>query len=424
MPIKFLFMFKQVITVTFLFSSLFSFSQVSVGGNSTINGAQLNAITTAMPFLSINPDSRSGAMGDAGTALSPNPSAVYWNTASIVFSQKNSEVGISYVPWLRQLTNDIHLSYVSGYKKIGERQAFTGALRYFSLGNITFTNNDGQVTRDFNPNEFELIGGYAFKLSDRMSIGLNGKFAYSNLTGGSVVPGAQTKPGVAGIADISFMYQNKDLRINGKNATYAFGATINNIGNKVSYSSAGSGSDFIPTNLKIGSALQTEMDAYNKFTVSLDLQKLLVPTPPIYSGGSLIAGKDNNVGVIAGMIQSFYDAPGVVSIDASNKVILDSEGKAQVEKGSVLKEELSEINIAAGLEYNYNKVLAIRGGYFHESTTKGGRQFFTFGVGLKYNVIGFDISYIAPLKRNNPLANTMRFSITFDLGGKTTKSND
>jgi hypothetical protein len=201
-------MFKQVITVTFLFSSLFSFSQVSVGGNSTINGAQLNAITTAMPFLSINPDSRSGAMGDAGTALSPNPSAVYWNTASIVFSQKNSEVGISYVPWLRQLTNDIHLSYVSGYKKIGERQAFTGALRYFSLGNITFTNNDGQVTRDFNPNEFELIGGYAFKLSDRMSIGLNGKFAYSNLTGGSVVPGAQTKPGVAGIADISFMYQN------------------------------------------------------------------------------------------------------------------------------------------------------------------------------------------------------------------------
>lgn len=423
MPIKFVFMFKKVLSISFLISSFIAVSQVSVGGKSTINGAQLNAITTAMPFLSINPDSRSGAMGDAGTALSPNASALYWNTASIAFSQKNSELGISYVPWLRQLTNDIHLSYVSGYKKIGDRQAFTGALRYFSLGNITFTNDKGDVTRDFNPNEFELAVGYAFKLSDRMSIGMNGKFAYSNLTGGSVVPGAQTKPGVAGIADISFMYQNKDLRFNGKNAVYTFGATINNIGNKVTYSSAGSGSDFIPTNLKIGSSLLTEIDVYNKFTVSLDLQKLLVPTPPVYSGGALIAGKDNNVGVIAGMIQSFYDAPGVVMKDASNKPIL-TDGKAQVEKGSVLKEELSEINIASGLEYSYNKVLAIRGGYFHESTTKGGRQFFTFGVGLKYNVIGFDISYIAPLKRNNPLANTMRFSITFDLGGKTTKSND
>ncbi len=406
---------KRVILLVFTIVSSVGYSQTSSGAKST--DLQLNSITTAMPFLSINPDSRSGGMGDAGTALSATPSSIYWNTAGITFSEKKSEIGVSYVPWLRQLTNDIHLSYVSGYYKMNERHAVTAGLRYFSLGSITYTDNNGSKLRDDKPSEFELVGGYAFKLTDNFSIGVNGKFAYSNLTGGMIVAGAQTKAGIAGAADLSMLYHKSGLNFGGKKGVYCLGVTINNVGNKISYSNTSS-SDFLPMNLKIGNAYTTEIDAYNKFTVSLDLQKLLVPTPPVYDGGNLIAGKDNNVGVIAGILQSFSDAPGTVIRDASNKPILNSDGTAQVVKNSKLKEELSEINIATGVEYNYNEVLAVRGGFFYESPTKGARQFFNFGVGLKYNVIGFDISYLAALKRNNPLANTLRFSIRFDLGAK------
>jgi len=386
--------------------------------NQEVNKAlQMNAITTTMPFLSINPDTRSGGMGDAGTALSPTCFSSFWNTAGIVFSEKDNEVGIAFIPWLRQLNlTDMNLSYLSGFKKIGERQAFTAGLRYFSLGTITFTNDKGDKLRDDKPSEFELLGGYAFKLTDRFSIGLNGKFVYSNLTGGQIVAGAQTKAGIAGGADISVMYHNQDLNVGGKEASYNFGLTINNIANKVSYSPNGQG-DFVPINLKIGNAFTSYIDKYNAVTVSLDLQKLLVPTPPIYnvSRTQLIAGKENNVGVVAGMIQSFYDAPGQLSMDGTDTLFLDN-GFAQVEKGSVFKEELREINIGSGIEYDYNKTFAVRGGYFHESATKGNRQFFTFGVGLKYQMLQIDLSYIATIQRNNPLANTVRYSVRFNLG--------
>lgn len=408
---------KKSLLVVFVLLSYVVLAQPT-SSSATSKDLQLNSITTAMPFLSINPDSRSGGMGDAGTALSATPSSIYWNTAGLAFADKKSGLGISYVPWLRQLTNDIHLSYLSGYYKFGQRHAVTAGLRYFSLGNITYTDNTGGKIRDDKPSEFELISGYAFKLSDRLSIGVNGKFAYSNLTGGLIVNGAQTKAGVAGAADLSFMYRNSDLTLGGSKGTYAFGTTVNTIGNKVSYSNL-SGSDFLPMNLKIGNAYTAELDSYNKFTVSLDLQKLLVPTPAIYSSkGELLSGKVSNVGVISGLLQSFSDAPGLIDI-SSGDTIFGSDGKAQVVKGSRLKEELNEINIATGMEYDYNDVFAVRGGFFYESTTKGARQYFNFGIGLKYNIIGFDISYIAALKRNNPLANTLRFSIRFDLGGKT-----
>jgi hypothetical protein len=407
---------KKSLLAVFVLLGSFVFAQPTSSG-ATSDDLQLNSITTAMPFLSINPDSRSGGMGDAGTALSATPSSIYWNTAGLVFSESKSGLGISYVPWLRQLTNDIHLSYLSGYYKIGQRHAVTAGLRYFSLGNITYTDNSGGKIRDDKPSEFELVGGYAFKLSDRFSIGVNGRFAYSNLTGGLIVAGAQTKAGIAGASDLSFMYRNSDLMLGGRKGTYAFGTTINAIGNKVSYSNL-SGSDFLPMNLKIGNAYTTELDSYNKFTLSLDLQKLLVPTPAIYTGsGTLLSGKNSNVGVISGLMQSFYDAPGFIDV-SSGDTIFNADGTAQVVKGSRFKEELNEINIATGVEYDYNEVFAVRGGFFYESTTKGARQFFNFGVGLKYNIIGFDISYIAALKRNNPLANTLRFSIRFDLGAK------
>lgn len=280
-------------------------------GADELSGADPNnAITTAMPFLGINAESRGGAMGDAGTALSPTANSMYWNTAMLNFAKTKSEIGLSYVPWLRQLTNDIHLSYLAGYTKVGSRHVIGASLRYFSLGEITFTSGDGSTIRKDKPNEFEIGFGYAFKLSERSSIGINGKFAYSNLTGGLVVEGTQTKAGVAGMADISYAYRNEDINWFGINGIYAFGVNIANIGNKIQYSVT-SQRDFLPQNLKIGNAYTAEIDKYNSLTVSFDIQKLLVPTPPIYTqGGDLVSGKSNDVGVIGGMVQSFYDAPG------------------------------------------------------------------------------------------------------------------
>ncbi len=403
-----------------LFSLLLSsaaYSQV------TQNDIQLNAITTAMPFLGINADSRSGAMGDAGTALSPNANSMFWNTAMLNFSDKKAEIGLSYVPWLRQLTNDIHLSYLAGFYRFG-RHTVAGSLRYFSLGEITFTSGDGSVIRKDKPSEFEVGFGYAFKLSDRSSIGVNGKFAYSNLTGGLPVEGTQTKAGVAGIADISYAYRNEDIQWFGVNGVYAFGVNIQNIGNKIQYSQLAR-RDFLPQALKIGNAYTAKVDKYNSVTVSFDIQKLLVPSPAIYTqSGEIVSGKSNDVGVIAGMVQSFYDAPGTPVKDDNGDYVQNADGSYQIEKGSKFKEELREYNLAGGLEYWYNNLFALRAGYFHEAYSKGGRQFFTAGFGIQYNMFAFDFSYLMALKRNNPLANTLRFSLRITLGENFNKTDE
>lgn len=413
-------MLSHKLLVINLFVGFLSFSQAN-GQGVTQNDIQLNTITTALPFLGINPDSRSGAMGDAGTALSPNSSSIMWNTAMLNFSEAKSEIGVSYTPWLRQLTNDMHLSYLSGYSRVGERHVIGGALRYFSLGEITFTDNAGNTIREFKPNEFELTLGYAFKLADKHSIGVNGKFAYSNLTGGLVTQGTETKAAIAGIADISYAYRTEDINWFKINGVYALGVTITNIGNKVAYS-ANARRDFLPTTLKIGNAYTAKIDKYNSLTVSVDIAKLLVPTPPVYATingeQTLIAGKNNDVGVIAGMVQSFYDAPGRVLKDDNGDPIDNGDGTYKVKKGSKFGEEMREIMIGSGLEYWYNNIFALRGGYFYENISKGGRQFFTMGVGFKYNIFSFDFSYLAALKRNNPLANTMRFTLRFTLGDK------
>lgn len=417
---------KKIISALFVTGSFATFAQPTGGASS--QDLQLNTITTAVPFMAITPDSRAGGMGDAGTALSATCNSVYWNTSMLNFAVEKSEIGISYTPWLRQLTNDIHLSYLSGYYKVNDRHSVGGALRYFSLGEITFTDEQGNVIRDDKPSEFELTGAYAFRTSERTSVGLNGKFAYSNLTGGMVVAGTATKAGVAGAADISFTYRNDDAKIGSVKGIYTFATTINNIGNKIRYSDLGSNSpgDFLPQNLKIGNSFLAEFDAYNNVVFSLDIQKLLVPTPAIYNSltGELMAGKSNAVGVISGMIQSFYDAPGLIAEDASGDAIQNPDGSYQIVKGSRLKEELNEINIATGIEYWYNNLFAVRGGFFYENKTKGARQFFNFGVGLKYNKFGIDISYLAALKRNNPLANTLRFSLKMALGGNSSVSKD
>ena len=396
-------------------------AQPTGGSGVTDNDLQLNTITTSLPFLAITPDSRAGGMGDAGTALSANSTSIYWNTSLLSFAEQKSEVSLSYTPWLRQLTNDIHLSYLAGYNQINKIHSIGGALRFFSLGEITFTDINGDVLRDDKPSEFELVGAYAFKLADRFSIGVNGKFAYSNLTGGLTVAGVNTKPGVVGAADLSFSYFNDDAQIGNTDGTYTFGLTINNIGNKVSYSEL-SRRDFIPMNLKIGNSFLAEFDEYNKVTFSLDLQRLLVPTPAIYKlidgNYQLLAGMNGDVGIITAMMQSFYDAPGVLAEDENGDYIQDQDGTYQVVKGTRLKEELAEINIAAGAEWWYSDVLALRGGVFYENRNKGNRQFLNLGASLKYNMFAIDFSYLASLNgRQSPLANTLRFTLRLNLAG-------
>jgi len=244
---------KRIFNILFLSLPLVSFAQPSNSTDySQINGQLgLNTITTAVPFMAITPDSRAGGMGDAGTALSASSTSVYWNTSMLNFAKEKSEISLSYTPWLRNLTNDIHLSYLSGYYKINDRNAIGGALRYFSLGEITFTDASGNVIRDDKPSEFELTGAYAFRLSDKMSIGVNGKFAYSNLTGGLTVAGVNTKAGVAGATDLSFTYYNDEAKIGKTKGVYTFAATINNIGNKIADAETAQ-RDFLPMNLKIG----------------------------------------------------------------------------------------------------------------------------------------------------------------------------
>lgn len=412
---------KKIIVSVFLFAIPLVTLAQPTGSGVTDDDLQLNTITTALPFMSITPDSRAGAMGDAGTALSANSTSIYWNTSILNFAKEKSEISVSYTPWLRQLTNDIHLSYLAGYYKINERNAVGGALRYFSLGEITFTDNSGNVIRDDKPSEFEITGAYAFRLSEKLSIGINGKFAYSNLTGGLPVQGVATKAGVAGATDLSFSYYNEDAKIGGTKGVYTFATTINNVGNKIAYSELAS-RDFLPMNIKIGNSFLAQFDKYNHLVFSLDLQKLLVPTPAYYDmvdgENTLISGKSSDVGVIAGMLQSFYDAPGVPERDDNGDYIQNSDGSYAVAKGTKFKEEMAEINLAFGMEYWYNNVLALRTGFFYENKNKGNRQFFNFGVGFKYNMFGIDISYLAALSRQSPLANTLRFTLRMNLGSK------
>lgn len=423
-------MIKQFITVTI---GLASFSFVLGQGTNPnqfdkAEQVQLNTITTAVPFIGITPDSRSGAMGDIGAGISPDANSLYWNTSKLAFAEKDFEIAVSYSPWLQRLAKDIHLSYLSGYKKIGERHAVGGSLRYFSLGNITFTDVQGKKVRDFTPSELELTVGYAFQLSRVFSIGLNGKYIFSNLTGGTTVQGANTKAGQAGAADLSFSYYDKEKKWFGKKAEVGVGLTISNIGNKITYSQNGA-TDFLPTNLRLGTAVKTHIDEYNAITFGVDVNKLLVPTPQVMvngnDGNDYWIGKDNNVGVITGIFQSFGDAPGRALLDENGEAIVEN-GEVQIKKNSRFGEEIREINFGVGLEYWYNEVFAVRTGYFHEDRSKGNRQYLTFGIGLQYNVFGLDISYLAAFSRLNPLANTLRFTLrfVFDKKSSVAKSAD
>ena len=394
------------------------------------NCSALNPITTAVPFLTIGPDSRSGAMGDAGVALSADANSEFWNAAKLPFADKKSELALSYSPWLHKLVPDMSLTYLSGYTKVGKTGAVGGSLRYFTLGNITFTDNNGNTIRDFSPNEFALDASYSMLFSDKFSGSLTGRYINSNLTGGTSVGGADSKAGSAFAVDLGAYYRNKDFTVSGKKSILALGLQISNIGNKISYTN-NSQQDFLPTNLKLGGALTIKLDEYNQLTFTYDANKLLVPTPPIYNPNDatqIISGKNPNVDVVQGILQSFADAPGTVVRDSQGNIEYTSSDSttAVVQKGSKFREELHEINHAFGLEYLYADQFAVRTGYYYESASKGNRKYFTIGLGVRYSVFGLDISYLIPSQPNNPLANTIRFTLRlrFDNTQTQAKSSD
>ncbi len=416
-----------------LVASLGLKAQNSVSINS-ITGAdeRLNTITTAVPFLIITPDSRAGAMGDVGVATSPDANSAHWNPSKLVKAEKKIGFSASHSPWLRQLVPDISLSYLSGYGKISDYTVVGGSFRYFSLGDIVFTNELGQEIYPFNPNEFSLDAFVATRLSDLISGSVGFRYINSNLTGGVPVQGADTKPGRTVAADISAYYEKPGIKLGDKDATFAAGVAITNIGGKIAYSNT-SKSDFIPINLRFGPRLTVELDEYNSITFAADFNKLLVPTPPIYrtdSTGALLVDDNNNlvigagnnpdVAVATGIFSSFADAPGSPLIDQNGSFLTNPDGTYQVEGGSVFREELNEINIGLGLEYWYDNQFAVRAGYFYEHFSKGNRKFFSVGAGLRYNVFGLDLAYLIPAYFGNtfqtsPLQNTLRFTLSFDL---------
>lgn len=413
---------KKLLFLTLLVAVVKVQAQTAFGDLYNYN-PQYRTITTAVPFLSISPDSRAGGMGDVGVSTTPDATSIHWNPAKLAFLDEGQALSLSYTPWLSNLVPDISLAYLSYYKTLGKRQTISGSLRYFSLGDITFTDASGNFAGQFNPNEFAIDVAYALQLSDNLSAGVALRYINSNLTGGQFVEGLQTRPGQSAAADFSLFYQSEEFDAGELDAIWTWGMNISNIGAKLSYSESGN-RDFIPTNLRLGTGFLFEIDEYNKFNIHLEANKLLVPTPNVILRDStgqvvigpddrpvIVAGMDNDVPIVQGMFQSFYDAPGVID------TIIN--GEAQIEPGSQLREELNEITLGLGAEYWYNDLFAVRTGFFYEHLSKGNRKYFTLGASVRYNVFQLDFAYLIPATslQRSPLENTLRFSLAFQLDG-------
>lgn len=385
----------------------------------------LNTITTAVPFLMISVDSRAGGMGDAGVAVSPDANSIHWNPAKLAFAENDGEFSMSYSPWLRNLVPDMSLAYLSGYKRLAnKRSAIGGSLRYFNLGSILFTDINGSTIRDFKPAEFAVDVAFSQKFSDNFSGGVAIRYVNSNLTGGISVQGANSQAGQSVAADVSFFYTKEEIDMGDRQGAFAFGMNISNIGAKMSYTETAA-QDFIPINLRLGPSFKLDLDEYNSLTFAFDVNKLLVPTPPVFNPDSIdpvtgrlaiISGRDPNVGVAAGIFGSFTDAPGVV--------VQDDDGNYSVVEGTRWREEIREVNIAGGFEYWYADQFAFRGGYFWEHFTKGNRKYFTLGAGVRYNIFSLDLSYLIANQQRSPLANTLRFTLGFRFDGKQQKKKE
>ena len=348
----------------------------SVTGSDSSN----RAITTAVPFLTITPDARHAGIGDAGAASSADPSASYWNPAKLVRIDKTYGGSMSYTPWLGKIVNDMNIFYLSGFYKLNREEAIAASLKYFDMGEIFFRDAANNPLGDFNPRDWAVDVTYSRMLTESFSLGLTGRYISSNLTGVFSNNGVDAKPGRSAAVDVGVFYSSPLVSSRVSNLNLA--AVISNIGGKISYSDDNNKS-FLPTNLKLGSALTTEIDPYNSFTFFLDFNKLLVPTPQ--------PGSEDE-SMLSGMFGSFSDAPGG------------------------FEEELQEITTSIGVEYWYNAVFAGRIGYFHESEEKGNRKYVTLGLGFRKNNFGFDMAYLVPTNgRENALAETIRFTIMMQM---------
>ncbi len=357
----------------------------SQSGGTNLNGTSGNFVTTAVPFLRISPDARSGAMGDAGIALSPDANAQYWDVAKLPFATKNYGVSATYTPWLKDLVPDIFLAYLAGYAKFGENKdkVISASMRYFSLGSIQYTGLNAEPLGTGLPREYSFDAGYSQRLSPYLSSGLSMRYIHSAIASGISPQGLDYKPGNAFAADLG-MYYTKTKEIDDfRKRTFSFGAVASNIGSKISYNS--SRKDFIPMNLGIGAAYTSQFDEYNAITFTIDMNKLLVPA---------LNSPDSQVSVVSGIFSSFKDAPGGFS------------------------GELKQIDFSLGAEYWYQQQFAVRAGYFYEDPTNGDRQYITCGIGVKYNVFQLNASYLVPSGSGitrNPLSNTVRFSLIFEV---------
>jgi hypothetical protein len=363
-----------------------------LAGSTTATQAQsdpINVVTSAVPFLRISPDARAGGMGDVGIATSADASSGFWNLAKTPFASDKMSITASYTPWLSDLKlNDVYLASLAGYYQLDEMQAISASLRYFSLGNIQFTDFSGNQLQSFRPREFAFDAGYSRKLSNKMGLGVALRYISSDLAGGSV-NGVTYKKGTAIAGDIHWFYKGTNAEGNG----FDYGATLSNLGSKIAYTSDANQKDYIPANLGLGIAYNKKFDADNKITFALDINKLMVPTPPSASDSASLV-EYRSKGVVSSWFSSFGDA------------------------GS---DELKEATIAIGSEYWYKDQFAFRAGYFYENKIKGDRRYFTMGAGLKYNMMGLNFSYLLPTGsgvNRNPLSNTLRFSLVYTMDSK------
>ena len=408
---------KKILVAALMMVAAASYGQNYIGQDYSVSP---NVITTAVPFVSISPDARGGSLGDCGVASDPDVYSMHYNAAKYVYLQDKFAGGLGYSPWLRNLVPDMNLAYLALAYKINDRSSVAGTLRYFSCGEIEFRDNYNQSLGKYTPNEWAIDATYSRMLGDYLSGAVAGRFIYSDLTQNQ---GDMARPGISVAADVSVFYKRPVEWFSSMDADFSWGASINNIGSKISYSGISDRRDFIPTTLRAGANLKLELDEYNSLAFMVDFSKLMVPTPPVIArqeNGSpilnpdgtyqILYGYDNNVSVVQGMIQSFYDAPGY-GYNADNELV--NYGK--------FYEELCEINIGGGIEYWYNNIFAVRAGYFNETALKGNRKYVTLGAALKYNVFGLDVSYLIPVNTvagSNPLENTLRFNLTYSMGGK------
>ncbi|NTS43701.1 type IX secretion system outer membrane channel protein PorV [Flavisolibacter sp. BT320] len=370
------------------------------GGVSAVqaqNARPINVVTTAVPFLRISPDARAGGMGDLAIATTPDASSSYFNLGKVPFNELRTGLNVTYTPWLKRLVNDVYLASMSGYHKLDDNQAISASLRYFSLGQIQFTDASGNPLQLFNPREFGVDVGYSRKLGERTGFGIGLKFIYSNLAGNSPISGNSYKAGKSVAGDLGIYHNAHDEAGQG----WAFGAALTNLGAKISYTDNADQRDFIPANLGLGTTYTSVMDESNRIMFGIDVNKLMVPTPPVDANGNIVdpaaLAEYRSKSVVSSWFSSFGDAPGGFS------------------------EELKEFQVSAGAEYVYANQFSLRAGYFYENVTKGNRRYFTAGVGVKYNVFGLNFSYLIPTGsgiNQNPLANTLRFSLVFDLTGE------